>query len=76
MKIIPHFVSTTIDQQLQKFRSERDIHKEESSITYKDSLYKKISQFKEKENHTTLKKYCSILNKFKENQQTNNQSTN
>lgn len=36
----PHLVSATIDQQLEKLLTERDAHKEESSASYENSLYK------------------------------------
>jgi len=36
----PHLFLATIDQQLEKLQTERDAHKEESSTSYDDSLYK------------------------------------
>lgn len=36
----PHLVSETIDQELEKLQNERESHKEESSTSDVDSLYK------------------------------------
>ncbi|XP_045813937.1 UV-B-induced protein At3g17800, chloroplastic isoform X2 [Trifolium pratense] len=65
----PHLISATIDQQLEKLQAERDANKEESSTSYEDSLYKRISEIKEKEKRTTLEEimYFSIVNRFKDN---------
>ncbi|MCH79958.1 hypothetical protein A2U01_0000720, partial [Trifolium medium] len=65
----PHLISATIDQQLEKLQTERDANKEESSASYEDSLYKRISEIKEKEKRTTLEEimYFSIVNRFKDN---------
>ncbi|XP_058777510.1 UV-B-induced protein At3g17800, chloroplastic-like [Vicia villosa] len=64
----PHLVSETIDQQLEKLLAERDAQKEESSTSDVDSLYKRISEIKEKEKRTTLEEimYCSIVNRFQQ----------
>ncbi|KAJ1431099.1 hypothetical protein SESBI_07339 [Sesbania bispinosa] len=65
----PHLLPATIDQQLENLQTARDAHKEESSTSPNDPLYKRIAEIKEKEKRTTLEEimYCSIVHKFLEN---------
>ncbi|XP_015963239.1 UV-B-induced protein At3g17800, chloroplastic [Arachis duranensis] len=65
----PHLLLATIDQQLENLQTARDEQKEESSTSSQDPLYKRIAEVKEKEKRTTLEEimYCSVVNKFLEN---------